>query len=85
MNANVMSEPNDTPREGGSYIRHPDGALERVAFTRPRESGNAPQAASAPAASPLAATPQQKVSAIEAELIDALKAEAGTPPAREEN
>lgn len=30
-----MTTPVEEPREGGSYIRHPDGSLERVEFTAP--------------------------------------------------
>jgi hypothetical protein len=36
------------PSEGGSYIRHPDGTLERVEFTKPAGGAAEPERAAGP-------------------------------------
>ncbi|WP_155888781.1 hypothetical protein [Inquilinus limosus] len=53
------------PKAGGSYVRKPDGTLQRVAFTdtRPQAPAPAPQPATTPAAAPEAPADTPKTNA----------------------
>lgn len=57
-----MTTPNQEPQMGGSYVRQPDGSLERVAATEPapmRDKREPDSAASTPPADAPAAGAQE--------------------------